>query len=219
MRGPHGCARLLLHRRSDRYNLCRTSGITRETNPCGEQPADCPYDVCNLGSINIGAYVKDGRHSTGLRWPNGHFPTSRCRFLDNISDVNKYPLPEIDAAVEENCVASVRRDGFCRRIGELGYSYNTEEGVEFRPQAVSCSLTSSRKRESERLLTSADRSPSGPAPSGVRTQWLARGPAGERIRPMQMLRNCNVNTVAPTGTISIIAGCSSGIEPFLPLRS
>src|SRR5206468_2847 len=129
---------------ANRYNPVPHLGAYEATNPCGEQPL-LPYDVCNLGSINVGYYVIDGvMHWDAFR-KDIHLST---HFLDNIIDVNKYPLPE-----------------WARSIW-------------------------------------------GP------DETCARDENGKRIRPMQMLRNCNVTTVAPTGTISIIAGCSSGLEPL-----
>jgi ribonucleoside-diphosphate reductase alpha chain len=103
--------------------------------------------------------------------------------------------------------------GFADALVKLGIPYNTEEGIEF-GRKLQNFVDVESKRESQRLANER-----GPFPEWARSIWgpdetCARGPAGERIRPMQMLRNCNVNTVAPTGTISIIAGCSSGIEPL-----
>ncbi|HVD60503.1 MAG TPA: response regulator SirA, partial [Gemmatimonadaceae bacterium] len=103
--------------------------------------------------------------------------------------------------------------GFADALVKLGIPYNTEEGIEF-GRKLQKFVDVESKRESQRLANER-----GPFPEWARSIWgpdetCARGPAGERIRPMQMLRNCNVNTVAPTGTISIIAGCSSGIEPL-----
>jgi ribonucleoside-diphosphate reductase alpha chain len=135
------------------------------------------------------------------------------RFLDNIIDVNKYPLPEIDALSRRIRRIGFGVMGFADALVKLGIPYNSDEGVEF-GRKLQQFVDVESKSESQRLAEQR-----GPFPEWARSIWgpdetCARGPAGERIRPMQMLRNCNVNTVAPTGTISIIAGCSSGIEPL-----
>src|SRR5438045_8077829 len=103
--------------------------------------------------------------------------------------------------------------GFRDAMVRLGIPYDSEEGIGSGGKLQQF-VDAESKRESERLANER-----GPFPEWARSIWgpdetCARGPAGERIRPMQMLRNCNVNTVAPTGTSSIIAGCSSGIEPL-----
>ena len=194
---------------ANRYNPVPHVGAYEATNPCGEQPL-LPYDVCNLGSINIGYYVRDGELDWSALALDIHLSV---RFLDNIIDVNKYPLPEIDALSKRIRRIGFGVMGFADALVKLGIPYNTEEGIGFGAKLQEFVDVES-KRESERLADER-----GPFPEWARSIWgpdetCARGPAGERIRPMQMLRNCNVNTVAPTGTISIIAGCSSGIEPL-----
>ena len=194
---------------ANRYNPVPHVGSYDATNPCGEQPL-LPYDVCNLGSINIGYYVKDGAMDWSALASDIHLSV---RFLDNIIDVNKYPLPEIDALSKRIRRIGFGVMGFADALVGLGIPYDSEEGVEF-GRKLQQFVDVESKRESERLANER-----GPFPEWARSIWgpdetCARGPAGERIRPMQMLRNCNVNTVAPTGTISIIAGCSSGIEPL-----
>ncbi len=194
---------------ANRYNPVPHVGSYEATNPCGEQPL-LPYDVCNLGSINIGYYVRDGVMDWSALADDIHLSV---RFLDNIIDVNKYPLPEIDALSKRIRRIGFGVMGFADALVKLGTPYNTEEGVAFGGKLQEFVDVES-KRESERLANER-----GPFPEWARSIWgpdetCARGAGGERIRPMQMLRNCNVNTVAPTGTISIIAGCSSGIEPL-----
>ena len=194
---------------ANRYNPVPHVGSYEATNPCGEQPL-LPYDVCNLGSINIGYYVGDGVMDWSALADDIHLSV---RFLDNIIDVNKYPLPEIDALSKRIRRIGFGVMGFADALVKLGIPYNTEEGVAFGGKLQEF-VDIESKRESERLANER-----GPFPEWARSIWgpdetCARGAGGERVRPMQMLRNCNVNTVAPTGTISIIAGCSSGIEPL-----
>jgi len=194
---------------ANRHNPVPNVGAYEATNPCGEQPL-LSYDVCNLGSLNVGHYVVNRRMDWTALARDIHLSV---RFLDNIIDVNKYPLPEIDALSKRIRRIGFGVMGFADALVRLGIPYNTEEGVEFgRKLQEFVDLES--KRESERLADER-----GPFPEWARSIWgpdetCARDAEGKRVRPMQMLRNCNVNTIAPTGTISIIAGCSSGIEPL-----
>jgi ribonucleoside-diphosphate reductase alpha chain len=194
---------------ANRLNPVPHLGAYDATNPCGEQPL-LPYDVCNLGSLNIGLYVKDGSMDWEAMKRDVHLSV---HFLDNIIDVNKYPLPEIDALSKRIRRIGFGVMGFADALVRLGIPYDSTEGMEF-GQRLQRFVDVESKRESERLANER-----GPFPEWARSVWgpdetCARDAGGKRIRPMQMLRNCNVNTVAPTGTISIIAGCSSGIEPL-----
>jgi len=195
--------------RANHYNPVPHLGSYEATNPCGEQPL-LPYDVCNLGSINVGAFIKDGAVDwDGLRRVI-HLST---HFLENVIDANNYPLPEIDALSRRIRRIGLGVMGLADLLVRLGIAYDSEEGVELGRQ-VQKFVDEEAKVESERLAVQR-----GPFPEWERSIWgpdatCARDRNGERIRPMRRLRNCNVTTVAPTGTISIIAGCSSGIEPL-----
>ncbi len=194
---------------ANRHNPVPHVGQYEATNPCGEQPL-LPYDVCNLGSINVGYYVQDGAIDWDSFRRDIHLST---HFLDNIIDVNKYPLPEIDALSKRIRRIGFGIMGFADALVRLGIPYDSDEGVEFGRQLQKF-VDLESKRESERLANER-----GPFPEWARSIWgpdetCARDAKGKRIRPMKLLRNCNVNTIAPTGTISIIAGCSSGIEPL-----
>jgi ribonucleoside-diphosphate reductase alpha chain len=194
---------------ANRYNPVPHLGAYEATNPCGEQPL-LAYDVCNLGSINVGYYVKDGAMDWGAFASDIALST---HFLDNIIDVNKYPLPEIDALSKRIRRIGLGVMGFADALVRLGIAYDSPEGVEFGRKVMQF-VDAESKKESERLAN--DR---GAFPEWARSIWgpdetCARDAEGKRIRPMQLLRNCNVTTVAPTGTISIIAGCSSGLEPL-----
>ena len=139
---------------------------------------------------------------------------SATHFLDNIIDVNKYPLPEIDALSKRIRRIGLGVMGFADALVRLGIAYDTREGVEFGRKVME--FVDVEGEEGERAPRRGARS----VPRvGAQSIWgpdetCARDENGKRIRPMQMLRNCNVTTVAPTGTISIIAGCSSGLEPL-----
>src|SRR5881398_275764 len=195
--------------RANHFNPVPHLGSYEATNPCGEQPL-LPYDVCNLGSVNVGHYVHDGQMDWDALRADIHLST---HFLDNIIDVNKYPLPEIDALSKRIRRIGFGIMGFADALVRLGIAYNSIEGVEFGRQLQKFVDVESKK-ESERLANER-----GPFPEWDRSIWgpdatCARDAQGKRIRPQQLLRNCNVTTVAPTGTISIIAGCSSGLEPL-----
>jgi ribonucleoside-diphosphate reductase alpha chain len=194
---------------ANRYNPVPSLGTYEATNPCGEQPL-LPYDVCNLGSINVGYYVRDGK----MDWPafraDIHLST---HFLDNIIDVNRYPLPEIDALSKRIRRIGLGVMGFADALVRHGIAYDSDAGVEFGRKVMEF-VDVEGKRESGRLAEAR-----GPFPEWAKSIWgpdetCARDENGNRIRPMQLIRNCNVTTVAPTGTISIIAGCSSGLEPL-----
>jgi ribonucleoside-diphosphate reductase alpha chain len=198
---------------ANRYNPVPHLGDYEATNPCGEQPL-LPYDVCNLGSINVGHYiVGDGNHKS-LDWDAYRRDIQlTTHFLDNIIDVNKYPLPEIDSLSKRIRRIGLGVMGFADALVRLGIAYDTPEGVEFGRKVMKF-LDEESKKESERLANAR-----GPFSEWAKSIWgpdetAARDENGHRRRPMQMLRNCNVTTVAPTGTISIIAGCSSGLEPL-----
>jgi ribonucleoside-diphosphate reductase alpha chain len=194
---------------ANRYNPVPHLGEYEATNPCGEQPL-LAYDVCNLGSINVGNYVQNGEMSWVRFASDIHLST---HFLDNIIDCNKYPLPEIDSLAKRIRRIGLGVMGFADALIRLGIAYDTPEGVEFGRKVMEF-LDVEGKKESERLAKER-----GAFPEWAQSIWgpdatCARSASGDRIRPMQMLRNCNVTTVAPTGTISIIAGCSSGLEPL-----
>ncbi|HEU4800705.1 MAG TPA: vitamin B12-dependent ribonucleotide reductase [Gemmatimonadales bacterium] len=195
--------------RANYYNPVPALGSYEATNPCGEQPL-LSYDVCNLGSINLGAFVKDGAIDwDGLRRVV-HLST---HFLENVIDANQYPLPEITDLAQRIRRIGLGVMGLADLYIRLGVAYDSDEAVEL-GRKIQAFVDDEAKVESERLAGIR-----GPFPEWERSIWgpdatAARGPDGERVRPMRKLRNCNVTTVAPTGTISIIAGCSSGIEPL-----
>jgi len=211
------------------YNPVPHLGAYEATNPCGEQPL-LPYDVCNLGSINLGAFVKeggkdgkdgkDGKTLDGkaadaeIDWEHlrqvVHLST---HFLENVIDANQYPLSEITELAQRIRRIGLGVMGLADVFVKLGVPYDSDEGVAL-GRRIQQFVDEEAKVESERLA--AER---GVFPEWERSIWgpdetAARDASGQRIRPMRRLRNCNVTTVAPTGTISIIAGCSSGIEPL-----
>jgi len=194
---------------ANRYNPVPQLGSYEATNPCGEQPL-LPYDVCNLGSVNVGYFVNNGKMDWDAFAKDIHLST---KFLDNVIDANKYPLPEIDSLSKRIRRIGLGVMGFADALVRLGIAYDTPEGVEFGRKVMEF-LDVEAKRESARLAEER-----GPFAEWSSSIWgpdatCSRAPDGKRIRPEMKLRNCNVTTVAPTGTISIIAGCSSGLEPL-----
>ena len=188
------------------------------TAQCGEQPL-LPYDVCNLGSVNVGLFVRDDVPAESPWYEKVDWKEFRrvvrhsTHFLDNVIDANQYPLPEITELANNIRRIGLGLMGYADLLIRLGVPYNTAEGVEIGRRIMEF-LDEESKKESERLAEIR-----GAFPEWERSIWgpdesCARAPNGDRIRPMRRLRNCNVTTVAPTGTISIFAGCSSGIEPL-----
>ncbi|HKJ93703.1 MAG TPA: adenosylcobalamin-dependent ribonucleoside-diphosphate reductase, partial [Longimicrobiales bacterium] len=203
---------------ANRYNPVPKLGSYEATNPCGEQPL-LAYDVCNLGSVNVGAFarldVPDGTPVEaridweGLR-QTVHLAT---HFLDNVIDANQYPLPEIDALAKQIRRIGLGIMGWADLLVRVGVPYNSDEGIEL-ARRVMAFVDDEGKNASEKLAETR-----GTFAAWKESIWgpdktCARDAAGNRVRPMRKLRNCNVTTVAPTGTISIIADCSGGIEPL-----
>lgn len=194
---------------ANRYNPVPHLGEYEATNPCGEQPL-LAYDVCNLGSINVGFYVENGKMDWKSFAKDIHLST---RFLDNVIDANKYPLPEIDSLSKRIRRIGLGVMGFADACIRLGIVYDSPEGVEFGRKVMEF-VDVEGKKASAQLADER-----GAFPEWAQSIWgpdatCARDASGQRIRPEMKLRNCNVTTVAPTGTISIIAGCSSGLEPL-----
>ena len=198
--------------RANHYNPVPHLGSYEATNPCGEQPL-LPYDVCNLGSINLGLFVKDG----AVDWDRLRTVVHLCtHFLDNVIDANKYPLDEIDSLAKRIRRIGLGVMGWADLLVRLGIPYNSDDGVALGRKVMDfvdeeAKAASEKLAEQRGVFAEWERSIWGPDAT------CARGPKGERVRPMRRLRNCNLTTVAPTGTISIIAGCSSGIEPLFAI--
>jgi ribonucleoside-diphosphate reductase alpha chain len=195
--------------RANYYNPVPHLGSYEATNPCGEQPL-LPYDVCNLGSINLGLFVAGG----DVDWDRLRTAVHLCtHFLDNVIDANRYPLADIDRLAKRIRRIGLGVMGWADLLVRLGLSYDSDEAVALGRKMMEfvdeeAKVASEQLAEQRGVFSEWERSIWGPDAT------CARGPQGERVRPMRRLRNCNLTTVAPTGTISIIAGCSSGIEPL-----
>ncbi len=194
---------------ANRFNPVPQLGSYEATNPCGEQPL-LPYDVCNLGSVNVGMFVTDGRIDwDGLR----EAVHDATHFLDNVIDANQYPLEKIDDLSKRIRRIGLGIMGWADMLVALGEPYGRVRSIELGRELMrfvdeEAKVASERLAHQRGVFPEWERSIWGPDPTCARSQ------EGNRIRPVRRLRNCNLTTVAPTGTISIIANCSSGIEPL-----
>ncbi|HSW44965.1 MAG TPA: adenosylcobalamin-dependent ribonucleoside-diphosphate reductase [Phycisphaerae bacterium] len=190
--------------RINEFNPTPHVGRIEATNPCGEQPL-LPYEACNLGSINLARFI----HRTGPGEAEVDWNALRTaihesvRFLDDVIDVNNYPLPEIKAICSANRKIGLGIMGFADALYLLGVRYNSDEGVAWGERFMKF-VNDEAHGYCEQLAGER-----GSFPNWVGSIWDTR-----HHRPM---RNSAVTTVAPTGTISIIVDCSCGIEPMFSL--
>jgi ribonucleoside-diphosphate reductase alpha chain len=169
---------------------------------CGEQPL-LPMEACNLGSVNLAKFVVPGERGPVVDYPALKDAIAwSVRFLDNTIDMSRYPLDEITAMVRGNRKIGLGVMGFADMLYQLGTPYNSEEGLQAAGEIMR--FFQEACRETSQALAEE---------RGVFPNWERSIYAEKGLR----LRNATITTIAPTGTLSIIAGCSSGIEPLFAL--
>jgi ribonucleoside-diphosphate reductase alpha chain len=177
-------------------------GQVEATNPCGEQPL-LPNEACNLGSLNVSKFARksdDGEMS--IDWDEmERVVRLAVRFLDDVIEMNPYPLPEIDQTVKSNRRIGLGIMGWADLLFLLGIPYDSQEAIDLADRIMSFV----KEKSHDQCAKLAEER--GPFPNWSKSIY-------KDVRPM---RNSTVTTIAPTGTISMIAGCSSGIEPIFAL--
>jgi ribonucleoside-diphosphate reductase alpha chain len=177
-------------------------GVVEATNPCGEQPL-LPNEACNLGSLNVSKFA---RRSDAGDWSIDWDEMERVvrlavRFLDDVIEMNPYPLPVIDETVKANRRIGLGIMGWADLLFTMGIPYDSQEAIDLADR-----LMAFVKEKSH------DQSAKLAEERGTFTNWDR-----SIYRAQRPMRNSTVTTIAPTGTISMIAGCSSGVEPIFAL--
>jgi ribonucleoside-diphosphate reductase alpha chain len=181
----------------NRANPLPRRGRIEATNPCGEVPL-MPYESCNLGSINLARMTSGGR----VDWDRlAEVAGLAVRFLDDVIDVSRYPVPELGEATRASRKIGLGVMGLAEMLASLGVPYDSEHGVRLTSQVVRC-IQQAAHAASARL--GEDR---GAFPAFADSRFAGSAP----------VRNAQVTSVAPTGTISLIAGTTAGIEPMFAI--
>ena len=183
----------------NRHNPTPALGSIEATNPCGEQPL-LPYESCTLGSINLALFTS----GMNIDWPKLKSAVrDAVVFLDNVIEANCYPLPEIETATRRTRKIGLGIMGFAELLAQIGVAYDSETGIEVGGKIAAFLRNEARAASSE---------------LGKRRGSFPAFRGSVLVKPGLLgLRNASITCIAPTGTISMIAGTSSGIEPFFAL--
>ena len=181
----------------NKYNPTPDIGIIESTNPCGEQPL-LPWESCNLGSINLSNFTKSGR----MDWLRlREVIRLSVRFLDNVIDSNKLPLKQIDKATKANRKIGLGVMGWADLLLRLGIKYNSDKAFQLAKKVMK--FVQDEGRQMSREL------------GKEKGNFLNKDRS--IYKDEEYMRNATITTIAPTGTISLIADCSSGIEPIFSI--
>lgn len=205
-------------------------GAIESTNPCGEVPL-LPYEACNLGSINLGLMMKEENGSMNVDWDLLEKTVrTAMRFLDNVIEVNKYPLPQISELVSNNRKIGLGVMGWADMLMKAGISYSSEDGTKLAGQVMEfidyISKSESIELAKERGRFNNFKGSIYDQPNYLFNKFKGKS-AGKISDDMWAkldsdiqkygLRNATTTCIAPTGTISMIAGASGGVEPLFGL--